>query len=227
MAGATSGTNPSDMPRERMQRLGAAALADYELLALLLRTGNRGEDVVAFARRVLAESGGLVGLLNHDHEQLLSIRGLGQAKIAELLAVTEIARRYIRAQVECASWSFTAPDDVRDFLMMHYKGLGYEQIGMLLLNQQHRLLAYTTLARGSTGQVSVPLRQLMSRVLTTHAAAVILVHNHPAQSSEPSPEDQRVTRKIEAALNTIDVRLLDHFIVAGNTLVSMREAGGW
>lgn len=227
MAGAELSQNRQNMPRERMQRLGAEALADYELLALLLRTGNRGEDVVAFARRVLDESGGLVGLLNHDHERLLAIRGLGQAKIAELLAVTEIARRYVRATVESSAWSFTSPEDVRDFLLMHYKGLGYEQMGILLLDQQHKLLAYTALARGSAGQVNVPLRQLLNRVLSSHAAAVILVHNHPAHSTEPSSADRIVTQKIEHALELIEVRVLDHFIVAGNELVSMREAGGW
>ncbi|UJF23739.1 DNA repair protein RadC [Suttonella sp. R2A3] len=217
----------TDMPRERLLRLGAAALADYELLALLLRTGTREHDVLSFARTILNERNGLVGLLNSDQDDLAVIKGLGQAKIAELLAVMEIARRYANAEVSHSQWTFTSPQDVRDFLMLQYKGLQEERLGILLLNQGHRLLSFAHLANGSVAAVDVPIREILRRVLQSHAAAVIMVHNHPAQSLEPSASDQAVTRRIEESLTMIDVRLLDHFIVAGNTLVSMREQGGW
>lgn len=218
--------NP-DMPRERLLRLGASALSDYELLALLLRTGTREHDVLSFAREVLQRRGGLVGLLNSSEDDLAAIKGLGQAKIAELLAVIEIARRYASAEITQSEWRFTSPADVRDFLMLQYKGLQEERLGMMLLNQAHRLLGFVPLASGAVAAVDVPLREILRAVLQRNAAAVIMVHNHPAHSASPSASDQAVTRRIEDALSAIDVRLLDHFIVAGNTLVSMRECGGW
>ena len=217
----------TDMPRERLLTKGAAALADYELLAILLRTGAKGVDVLRFAQDLLKARGGLVGLFNSRPADLQALRGLGKAKSAEILAVTELARRFMAEEMRHPSWSFSSPDDVRNFLLLQFKGQGLESFGVLFLNQQHGFIAFERLAAGAAAKVSVPVRQLIASALHHHAAAVILAHNHPAGSGAPSAEDRDVTRHLDDALALMDIRLLDHFIVAGNEMVSMRERGGW
>lgn len=217
----------TDMPRERLLTKGAAALADYELLAILLRTGAKGVDVLRFAQDLLKARGGLVGLFNSRPADLQALRGLGKAKSAEILAVTELARRFMAEEMRHPSWSFSSPDDVRNFLLLQFKGQGLESFGVLFLNQQHGFIAFERLSAGAAGTVAVPARELFASALHHHAAAVILAHNHPAGSTEPSAADRAATKQIEVALALMEVRLLDHFIVAGNTLVSMRECGGW
>lgn len=216
-----------DMPRERLRRLGAGALADYELLAIVLRTGSGGKNVLTFARDVLQERGGLAGLFASRFDDLLRIKGLGQAKIAEIQAVAELSRRFLQAELMRSDWVFTKPEDVRDFLLVHYKHLGFEEMGAILLDQRHRFLALARLAQGSAGGVEASPRSLLEACFRHHAAAVILVHNHPAGSMRASSADRLATRKLDAALALIDVRLLDHCIVAGNAVLSMRENGGW
>ena len=218
----------TDMPRERLLLQGAQALADYELLAILLRTGSKGSNVLEFSRELLRARGGLVGLFNSRAADLQAVRGLGKAKTAEILAVTELARRFMREEMRQPSWSFKSADDVRDYLLMQFKGQALEAFGVLFLNQQHGFIAFERLAAGAAAQVQeVPVRALIASALHHHAAAVILAHNHPAGSAEPSREDRDTTRQLDAALALLDIRLLDHFIVAGNELVSMRECGGW
>lgn len=219
--------NSTDMPRERMLHSGAQALADYELLAILLRTGSKGSNVLEFSRELLRVRGGLVGLLNSRAADLQAVRGLGKAKTTEILAVTELARRFMREEMRQPSWSFKTADDVRDYLLMQFKGQALEAFGVLFLNQQHGFIAFERLAAGAAAKVSVPVRQLIASALHHHAAAVILAHNHPAGSGAPSAEDRETTRQLDAALALLDIRLLDHFIVAGNEMVSMRECGGW
>ena len=219
--------NSTDMPRERMLHSGAQALADYELLAILLRTGSKGSNVLEFSRELLRVRGGLVGLLNSRAADLQAVRGLGKAKTAEILAVTELARRFMREEMRQPSWSFKSADDVRDYLLMQFKGQALEAFGVLFLNQQHGFIAFERLAAGAAAQVSVPVRQLIASALHHHAAAVILAHNHPAGSTAPSRADRETTRHLDDALALMEIRLLDHFIVAGNEIVSMRERGGW
>ncbi len=217
-----------DMPRERLLRLGATALADHELLALLLRTGGGGRSVLDFAQYVLRQRGGLVGLLQSEKTQLLPIKGLGKAKIAEIMAVSEMAKRFIAADIKNETWQFRSPKDVRDFLLIHYKGLGLEEMGIILLDNQNRFIGFEYLTGyRKPNEFSIPMRELLSVVLHSHAAAIMLVHNHPSGSTEVSLADKVVTRKIEGLLESIDVRLLDHFIVCGNEVVSMREQNAW
>ena len=219
--------NSTDMPRERMLHHGAQALADYELLAILLRTGSKGSNVLEFSRELLRVRGGLVGLFNSRAADLQAVRGLGKAKTAEILAVTELARRFMREEMRQPSWSFKSADDVRDYLLMQFKGQALEAFGVLFLNQQHGFIAFERLAAGAAAQVQVPVRALIASALHHHAAALILAHNHPAGSAAPSRADRETTRHLDDALALMEIRLLDHFIVAGNEMVSMRERGGW
>ena len=216
------------MPRERLLSQGAQALADYELLALLLRTGGGGRSVLAFAQHILQLRGGLVGLLRSEQAHLQPIKGLGNAKIAEILAVAELAKRFLTAQLQERQWRFQSADDVRDFLLMHYKGLAQEEMGILLLDGGHQYLGFVQFREQSApNEIAISLRELLRQVLQHNAAAVILVHNHPSGSIEPSQADRETTQRIDDLLNSIQVRLLDHFIVCGNQIISMRESGFW
>lgn len=220
--------NAADMPRERLLMQGAEALADYELLALLLRTGGGGRSVLAFAQHILQLRGGLVGLLRSEQQHLSPIKGLGNAKIAEILAVAELAKRFVKAELQTRQWRFQSADDVRDFLLMHYKGLSSEEVGVLLLDAQHQYLDFVQFREQSRpDEIGIPLRELIRKTLHSNAAAVILVHNHPSGFSDISAADKQHTAQIQDLLHAIQVRLLDHFIVCGNKIISMREQGIW
>ena len=216
---------PADQrPREKLLARGAAVLSDAELLALLLRTGTRGQGVVAMAADVLQRCGGFAGLLQADGTRLQGIKGLGPAKRAELLAVLEIARRALAQQVQAAP-VFDSPQRVKDYLALQLGGLPHEVFAVLFLDVQHRLLRLEEMFRGTLSQTSVYPREVVKRALALNAAAVLLAHNHPSGVAEPSRADEYLTGTLKSALALVDVRVLDHFIVGQGQVVSMAERG--
>lgn len=217
---------PADArPREKLLARGPAALGDAELLALLLRTGVAGCNVLQLAQRLLDEFGGLAGLLQAGAEDLRRIRGLGgTAKRAELIAVLELARRAMAQQLGERT-VFEAPDAVKRYLQLHLSGHGHEVFAALFLDSRHRLIALEELFRGTLAQTSVYPREVVKRALHHHAAAVVLAHNHPSGSVQPSRADETLTQTLKATLALVDVRVLDHVIVAPGQALSMAEAG--
>ncbi|MBL8287220.1 MAG: DNA repair protein RadC [Rubrivivax sp.] len=225
-----------ERPREKLLARGSAALADAELLALLLRTGSRGVGVLELARQVLDRCHGFAGLLGaaaHTRgsagsgaagKGLAGIKGLGPAKRAELLAVMEIARRAI-AQPLAAAPVFEAPAQVKDYLALHLGGLAREVFAVMFLDSQHRLAAFEHLFQGTVNQTSVHPREVVRRALELNAAAVVLAHNHPSGVAEPSRADEFVTQSLKAALQLVDVRVLDHLVVGRGQVVSFAERG--
>jgi len=217
---------PADArPREKLLARGPAALGDAELLALLLRTGVAGCNVLQLSQRLLDEFGGLAGLLQAGAEDLRRIKGLGgTAKRAELVAVLELARRAMAQQlVERAA--FESPGAVKHYLQLHLAGRPHEVFAALFLDSRHRLIALEELFRGTLNQTSVYPREVVRRALHHHAAAVVLAHNHPSGSVEPSRADETLTQTLKAALALVDVRVLDHVIVAPGQALSMAERG--
>jgi len=216
---------PADQrPREKLLARGPAALADAELLALLLRTGTAGQGVLAMAGQVLQHCDGFAGLLRAEAAQLQGIKGLGPAKRAELLAVMEMARRALAQQMATAP-VFDAPQRVKDFLQLHLGGLPHEVFAVLFLDAQHRLLRLEELFRGTLSQTSVYPREVVKRALALNAGAVVLAHNHPSGLAEPSRADEFLTQSLKAALAVVDVRVLDHLVVGRGQVVSMAERG--
>lgn len=215
---------PQARPREKLIERGAASLADAELLALLLRTGTPQRDVLALSQHLLDGFGGLSGLLALPVEALAKVKGLGQAKRAVLAAVLELARRAIAAQLQSRP-VFDAPEAVRDFLRLQLAALEHEAFAALFLDSQHRLLAFETLFRGTLSQASVHPREVVKRALALNAGAVILAHNHPSGVAEPSKADEALTRVLRDALALVDVRVLDHLVVARGGSVSFAERG--
>ncbi len=211
-------------PREKLLTRGAAALADAELLALLLRTGLPGHGVVALASQVLHEFGGFAGLLHTRADDLKRIKGLGPAKRAELAAVAEMARRALAEQLALAP-VFDLPQKVKDYLALQLGGHAHEVFAVLFLDAQHRLIALQEMFRGTLTQTSVYPREVVKAALTHNAGAVILAHNHPSGVAEPSRADEFLTQTLKSALQLVDVRLLDHMIIGRGQVVSLAERG--
>jgi DNA repair protein RadC len=222
---------PADVrPREKLLARGAAALSDTELLALLLRTGTAGRGVLQMAQELLAEPaqggfGGIAGLLNAQLNDLKRIKGMGgDAKRAELAAVLELARRAMAQQLTERE-VFGSPGAVKQYLQLHLAGKPHEVFAVLFLDAQNRLVAMEELFRGTLTQTSVYPREIVQRALHHHAAAVVLAHNHPSGTVQPSRADEALTQTLKAALALIDVRVLDHVIVAPGDALSMAEKG--
>ena len=218
---------PDDQrPRERLLAHGAAALADAELLAIFLRVGVKGASAVDLARQLLAHfDHSLARLAAATPRELTAVNGIGPAKAAQLTATLELARRGLREQLRQRS-TLGAPGAVRDWLRLKLAGLGHESFLALWLDAQNRLIADEELFRGTLTQTSVYPREVVKRALAHNAAAVILAHNHPSGTREPSQADQALTRTLKEALDLIDVRIVDHFIVAaGATPLSFAERG--
>lgn len=219
---------PADArPREKLLARGATALSDAELLAVLLRTGLAGKSVLQLASELLGPApgfGGIHGLLNATAADLRRVKGLGPAKRAELVAVLELARRALAEQLR-ARPVFDTPQAVQHYLQLHLAAKGHEVFAVLFLDSQNRLIALEELFRGSLSQTSVYPREVALRALHHQAAAVVLAHNHPSGSVQPSRADEALTRALQSALALLDVRVLDHIIVAPGQALSMAERG--
>ena len=216
---------PADArPREKLLALGPAALADAELVALLLRTGLPGVSVLQLAQQLLDRFGGIPGLLHTDAASLTVVKGLGPAKRAELAAVIELARRALAQQLR-QSPVFDAPQKVKHFLQLQLGAREHEVFAVLFLDAQHRLLKFDEMFRGTLTQTSVYPREVAKRALELGCAAVILAHNHPSGAAEPSRADEYLTQTLKSALQLIDVRVLDHLVVGHGEVVSFAERG--
>lgn len=220
---------PKDaQPREKLLARGPQALADAELLALLLRTGLRGKSVLQLADELLDAPprgfGGVAGLLHASADDLSRIKGLGPAKRAELVAVLELARRALAEQLRTQP-TFSAPQQVKDYLQLQLAGRRHEVFAVMFLDAQHRLLALEEMFRGTLTQTSVYPREVVVRALALQAAAVVLAHNHPSGHAEASRADEQLTQTLKATLALIDVRVLDHIIVAPGQTLSFAERG--
>ena len=211
-------------PREKLLRRGAASLTDAELVAVFLRTGVVGKSAVDLGRELLERFGGLGGLCRADRRAACAAPGVGEAKYALLQAVMEMAHRTLAEDMRSGD-ALTSPDAVRDYLRLLLRGKEYEVFCCVFLDAQHRVIAVEELFRGTLTQTSVYPREIVRRALHHNAAALVLAHNHPSGSTEPSPADHRLTRHLAEALALVDVRVLDHFIVAGPSALSFREAG--
>ncbi len=216
---------PADArPREKLLQRGPGALSDAELLALLLRTGIQGKNVLLLAQELVDRFGGVAGLLHSGADALKAIKGLGPAKRAELMAVVELARRALAQELKERAL-FDSPQAVAHYLQLHLGHRPHEVFAVLFLDSQHRLLAMEELFRGTLTQTSVYPREVVLRALHHHAAAVVLAHNHPSGTAEPSRADEALTQTLKSALALVDVRVLDHFIVTAGACRSMAEMG--
>lgn len=213
----------TERPREKLLARGAAALSDAELLAVFLRTGVAGLSAVDLARELLSTFGGLRSLLSADVERFCAAKGLGRAKFAQLQAVLELSRRHLAEELH-REGVLRDPDSTRRFLQARLRDEARELFGMLLLDNQHQVLAFEVLAMGTINAAAVYPREVVKAALRRNAAAVIFAHNHPSGVAEPSAADRELTDRLITALRTVDIRVLDHVIV-GEDCVSFAERG--
>lgn len=216
----------NERPRERLVRHGAAVLSDAELLAIFLRVGIVGKSAVDLARELLAAfNGDLARLAAAPPRELARLPGIGPAKAAQLVATLELARRALVGTLTTRD-ALGSPQAVRDWLRLHLGQLPHEVFVALWLDAQNRLIASEELFHGTLTQTSVYPREVVKRALAQNAAAVILAHNHPSGVAEPSRADEVLTSALKQALGLVDVKVLDHFIVAGGaTPLSFAERG--
>jgi len=210
-----------ERPRERLLAQGAGALSDAELLAVVLRTGMRGKSAVELGRELLARFKGVAGIFGAD---LSGVKGLGPAKRAQFEAALELARRSLKDELRSAN-ALTSPGAVRDYLRLAIADREHEVFVCLWLDAQHRVLRFEELFRGTLTQTSVYPREIVKAGLRANAAAVIFAHNHPSGAAQPSQADELLTRNLKDALALVEVKVLDHFIVAGRQAISFAERG--
>ena len=239
---------PDARPREKLLARGPGALSDVELLAIVLRTGIKGKGVLQMAHELLrlkaptqamADYGvsdnaavvpvaagfdGLAGLLDASADDLKRVKGLGPAKRSEIVAVLELARRAMaqRLQERCV---FDTPDAVKHYLQLHLSSRRHEVFAVLFLDVQNRLIALDEMFQGTLTQTSVYPREVVLRALHHQASSVVLAHNHPSGTVQPSRADEMLTQTLKTTLALIDVRVLDHVIVAPGEALSMAERG--
>jgi DNA repair protein RadC len=214
----------NERPRERLLARGAQGLSDAELLAIFLRTGVAGKSAVDVARDCLQTFNGLRGLFDATLDEFASIKGLGAAKYAQLQAVFELSRRAVIQELRQGA-ALTSPQRVRDYLSLLLGQSQFEVFVVLFMDAQNRLISSEELFRGTLTQTAVYPREVVKRALANNAGAVIFAHNHPSGSAQPSEADLSLTRQLKQALGLIDIRVLDHFIIAGPVVYSFAEHG--
>jgi DNA repair protein RadC len=213
-----------ERPREKLLAKGAANLSDAELLAIFLRTGVRGKSAVDLARELIGQWGSLSALCVAPLRGAGALPGFGTAKQVQLHAAMELARRALRERI-AAGDVLSSPQAVREFLRLRMQTLPHEVFAALFLDAQNRMIEMEELFRGTLAQTSVYPREIVKRALHHNAGAVIFAHNHPSGIAEPSHADETLTQALKQALALVDVRVLDHFIVAGAGVVSFAERG--
>ncbi len=211
-------------PRERLIKHGAAILSDSELLAVFLRVGVAGKSAVDLARDMVQHFGSLNGLFSASLNDFSKLNGLGPAKYAQLQAVLELAKRSLSEELQ-AGVTLSSPQAVKQYLQLLLGGKSYESFAVLFLDVKNRLIACEELFRGTLTHTSVYPREIVKVALAHNAASLILAHNHPSGTPEPSVADHTLTQALKQALALIDVRVLDHFVVAGKHVYSFTEHG--
>jgi len=214
-----------ERPREKLLHLGAQSLSDAELLAIFLRTGVQGCNVVDLARNLLKSFGSLANIFRASEDEFCQHHGLGKAKYVQLQACLEMSKRYLNEQLVQQGNVLTSSQTTKNYLMSELRHESREVFAVLFLDNQHQILKFKRLFFGTLDAAAVYPRVVVEQALKHHAAAIILAHNHPSGIAEASLADKQITQRLEQALQLIDVRVLDHMIIAGNQCYSFAENG--
>jgi DNA repair protein RadC len=224
MQQATAHIDKTIEPRRRINDGDATDLSEAELLAILFQRGNVAGDALELASRLLAEFGSLRTLLAASVADLDRVHGIGPARIAILRAIPELARRYFEAGLVVGE-PLRSPADTERYLRARLRDRPHEIFCCLFLDNRHRVLQFAELFRGTIDGTSVYPREVVKEALACNAAAVIAAHNHPSGVAEPSHADERITRRLKAALDLVDIRLLDHLVVGDGESTSLASRG--
>lgn len=214
----------SERPRERLEHYGAGVLSTSELLAIILRTGMGGENVINLATRLLGQFGGLSGLSKADFAQISALRGMGQAKTAQVKAALELGRRLLTASPQERP-QVKSPADVANLLLLEMAALEQEEMRVLFLDTKSRVLGISTIYMGSLHTAWLRIGELFREAVRRNCAAIVVVHNHPSGDPTPSPDDVKITQEIAKAGDLLGVEVLDHLVIGAQRYVSLREQG--
>ncbi|KLN65552.1 RadC family protein [Vibrio sp. VPAP30] len=212
------------MPREKLLSHGPQALTDAELLAIFLRTGTQGMNVLVLSDHLIKEFGSLRKLFSANCEDFCRYKGLGVAKYVQLQAVLEMTQRYLSETLQRGD-ALTSPEQTKLYLSGLLRDKQREEFLVLFLDNQHRVICEEALFQGTIDAASIYPREVVKRALEHNSAALILAHNHPSGIAEPSQSDRRITRRVSDALALVDIRVLDHFVVGDGEIVSFAERG--
>ncbi len=216
-----------ERPYEKCERFGASNLTNIELLAVLLRTGTRGESSLKLAEKILYPIFSQEGILNIHHwtmEQLLQVKGIGKVKAVQILCLSELSKRLSKATAQ-AGLSFSTPASIARYYMEDMRHQRQEALKLLLLNTKTRLIGETNISKGTVNAAVISPRELFVEALQKNAVSIILLHNHPSGDPTPSKEDVLITKRIRDAGDLIGIELLDHIIIGNNCYISLREKG--
>ena len=211
-------------PRAKLKHSGAASLSEVELLAIIFQRGTESEATLRFCEELLSRFGGIRPLLSANSVELTRTPGVGAARLAILHALPELAKRFFEATLPVGQ-SIRSPADTEMFLRARLRDLPHEVFCCVYLDNRHRVLRFAELFRGTIDGTSVYPREVVKEALAVNAAAVILAHNHPSGVAEPSQADERITGRLKAALELVDIRLLDHLIVGDGATTSLASRG--
>ena len=214
----------AERPREKLLQKGSSALSDAELLAIFLRTGIKGKTAVDLARDIIIHFGSLRRLADADVKTFCETRGLGPAKYVQINAAMEFGKRYLENTLQQGEL-LTSPDKTRTYLVAQLRAYPHEVFACLFLNNRHHIISFDKLFSGTIDGASVYPREVVKRALGHNAAAVIFAHNHPSGIAEPSAADINLTRRLKSALELVEIRVLDHFVIGENQAVSFAERG--
>ncbi len=212
------------LPREKMRRLGIEALSEVELLALFLRTGARGKNVMTLAAELLQHFDTLSQMMSADWDKFDKIDGIGLAKYAQPRAIAELARRCYNERLR-EKQGLYSPELTREFLQSQLSGEGREVFMAIYLDSQNRILKHCRLFSGTLSHVEVHPREIVREAINVNAAAVILAHNHPSGNAEPSKADKIITERVVSCCQLMDIRVLDHLVIGRGEYVSFAERG--
>lgn len=213
-----------DRPREKLLSRGPQNLSDAELLALFLRTGYPGTSAVDLARQLISHFGGLTGLMSASRKEFCENKGLGIAKYTQLQAVLEMSARHLKEELQSGPL-LDSSRAVKQFLVAQLGDQPNEVFAGLFVDAKHRLICYETLFNGTLDSATVYPREVLKKCIHHNAAAIIFAHNHPSGDTEPSSADKAITRRLQTALDYIDVRTLDHLVIGAKGVFSFAEHG--
>ncbi|MFW0764695.1 RadC family protein [Trabulsiella odontotermitis] len=212
------------LPREKMLRSGIETLSDVELLALFLRTGTRGKDVLSWSLELLQHFGSLYGLLSAERKEITEVYGMGVATYAQLKGIAELAKRYYNTRVQAEN-SLSSPDMTREFLQSQLVDEEREIFLVIFLDNQNRVIKHSRLFAGTFSHVEVYPREIVREAIKVNASSLILAHNHPSGLAEPSKADRIITKEIMKCCYFMDIRVLDHLVIGHGESVSFAERG--
>lgn len=215
----------NERPKEKLLRYGAESLSNPELLAIILRTGTKGENVLALSQRIISEFNGLNGILNASVKEMTEIKGVKESKASQMIAIAELFKRFNTYKSFNEFKRVSSPNDVASMLYGEMGTFNQEVLKLIILNTKNEIKKIKDVFKGSLNSSLVHPREIFNEAIRNSAASIIICHNHPSGDPTPSDEDIKVTTRLKECGEIIGIKLIDHIIIGRNIYVSLKEKG--